>query len=446
MVGKRRTPPVVAIVGRPNVGKSALFNRIVHRRQAIVEAEPGVTRDRVTAATDWEGRPFFLVDTGGIEPDPLDDLRAQVRKQAEQAIAEADAIIFLVDARAGVVPADRDIAERLRRAGVPVVVAANKVDEAVMEPAAAEFWALGLGEPVPVSAIHGLGVAELLETVMAQLPEALREGTPEEPTEAAIRVAIVGRPNVGKSSLFNALLGEERTITSDIPGTTRDAVDVELERDGRRFVLIDTAGLRRKARVDAPVERYSVLRALRAIDRASVALILLDAVEGLTEQDKKIAGYVHEAGRGSVLVWNKWDLVAKDEATAARYAEVCRRELPFMTYAPVITASARTGQRLGRILETVVAVDGEHQKTVRTADLNRVLQEALTLNPPPAEHGRRLKIYYGTQTGTRPPRFTCFCNHPELVHFSYRRYLENRLREAYGFMGTPLWFAFRARR
>ncbi len=435
--------PIVAIVGRPNVGKSTLFNRLIRRRLAIVEAEPGVTRDRIYSVAGWGGREFTLVDTGGLDFGVDGDLQAAVRRQAQAAIDEADLVLFLVDARAGLNPGDHEVAEVLRRSNRPVILVANKADSAELAAHAAEFYALGLGEPVPVSAEHGVGTGELLDRVLNELPPA--DGEPaEEP--AALRIAIVGRPNVGKSSLLNSILGQERLIVAPEPGTTRDAVDVAVRQGDRELVLIDTAGLRRKARVEHPVERYGVLRALRAVDRADVVFLVLDATQPLAEQDQRIAGYVHEAGRASIVVFNKWDLVEPGEEPRRAATRAARDRLRFLAYAPLAFVSARTGRGVTRLLDLAERVGREYRKTVSTPDLNRLVREAVTLTPPPAERGKRLKIYYAAQAGSGPPRFIFFVNDPELAHFSYQRYLENRLRQAYGFEGTPIRLVFRSRR
>lgn len=433
--------PIVAIVGRPNVGKSTLFNRIIQRRLAIVEDTPGITRDRIYADADWNGREFTLVDTGGLQMDEDEGLPAGVRRQAEVAIAEADLIVLVLDVREGLTAVDRDVAELLRRTKKPVLLAANKAEAGFDPGAVADFYELGLGDPVPISAAHGMNTGDLLDEVVGRLPAP----PAEEVAPAALRVAVIGRPNVGKSSLVNAICGQERALVSDIPGTTRDAVDVLVRRGEQNLVLIDTAGMRRKARIDLPVEHYSVLRALRAVDRSDVVLVVIDAVDGLTEQDKKIAGYAHEAGKGAVIVVNKWDLVDKSEHPAADYEERVRRGLAFMDYAPIVFVSALTGQRIGRLLDTVLRVGRQHAAEVATAQVNALVDDAQAVTPPPAERGKRLKIYYCTQGGTRPPTFLFFVNDPRLVHFSYRRYLENRLRQAFGFEGTPIVLIFKRR-
>lgn len=432
---------VVAIVGRPNVGKSALFNRIVGTRIAIVEGEPGVTRDRIYAQSEWDGRPFTLIDTGGIDLGAEDGFLALARRQAELAVAEADLLLFVVDARAGMVPADLEVAEILRRSQKPVLVVANKVDDPGLTLAASEFFSLGLGEPIPVSAEHGRGIADLLDQVIAHLP-----GETEETAEGEeIRIAVIGRPNVGKSSLVNRLLGEERSIVTDVPGTTRDAIDSRIERDGTRFTLIDTAGIRRQSRIQLPVERYSVVRALRAIDRSDVCLMLLDATELVTEQDKRIAGYAHEAGKAMVLVVNKWDLIEKDSTTINRFEEKIREQLGFLLYAPILFISAKTGQRVQNIFDLAAYVAEQHALRIPTGRLNEVLHEATYRRQPPSDKGKRLKLFYGTQSGVKPPTFVLFVNEPKLMHYSYLRYIENQLRESFGFVGTPIVLRLRQR-
>lgn len=433
--------PIVALVGRPNVGKSTLFNRITGERKAIVEDRPGVTRDRIYADAFWRDREFILVDTGGIEFEVEDEIARQVKKQARLALEEADVVVFLTDGREGLTPLDREVANLLRRTRKPVILAVNKIED-FQNADIYDFYQLGLGDPIPISAAHGLNTGDLLDAVVANLPPE----SGEEYDEEVIKIAVAGRPNVGKSSLVNAILGEERVIVSDIPGTTRDAVDTLFTRDGQSYVIIDTAGIRRRSKIEESTERFSVIRALRAIERADVVLLVLDAQEGVTEQDKRIAGYAHEKGRAIVIVVNKWDLVDKDDKTMLRYTERIREELSFMQYAPVVYVSALTGQRVPRILELVKYVAEQHVMRVATSTLNEVIREAVALNPPPAEGGRRLKILYATQTGVRPPTFVIFVNDPELVHFSYARYLENRIRSSFGFEGTPINLIFRQRR
>lgn len=435
--------PLVAIVGRPNVGKSNLFNRFLQRRLAIVEDEPGVTRDRLYGQMEWQGREFILVDTGGIEFQEPDTIQQQVRMQAEIAIQEADVIVFVVDGKEGLQPGDLDIAEILRPTNKPVLVAVNKIDNQEMEGQAWEFYSLGLSHIIPVSAIHGLNTGELLDAIVSHFPPEQGE---EEEGEDVVRVAVVGKPNAGKSSLINALLGQERVIVSSEPGTTRDAIDTLLEREGRSYLLIDTAGLRRPARVSEPTERYSVLRALRAIDRSDIVLLVIDATEGVTEQDKRIGGYAHEAGCGLILVLNKWDLVEKDERTLNKYEREIRHQLPFLSYAPLISVSALKGQRIQRILPLIDLVAEQQQLSIPTAELNRLIGEAVDLKPPAPRKGSQGKIYYSSQVAVQPPLFLFFVNDPRLIHFSYLRYLENKIREGYGFTGTPIRLQLRRRK
>lgn len=435
--------PIVAIVGRPNVGKSTLFNRLTQSRQAIVEDQPGVTRDRLYADTEWNGRVLTLVDTGGIQLDKEGDtIEAHVTRQAELAIREADAIIFVVDVTDGVTAPDLDVAELLRRVQKPVIVAVNKVENLKREDLALEFWALGLEPLITVSAEHGLGTGDLLDAVVAALPD-LPDAAPEE--DGPIRVAVIGRPNVGKSSLVNAVLGEERVIVSDVPGTTRDAIDVLVERGEDRFLLIDTAGMRRRAKVDQPVERYSVMRALRAVERAQVVLMVIDAQDGVTEQDQRIAGYAHESGKACIVVVNKWDLIEKDDRTMAKMTEEVRERLAFMDYVMVHFVSAKTRARVHRLLPLIKEAAENHARRIPTRELNDLIREAVALNPPPSDKGRRLKVLFATQPHVSPPGFVFFVNDSELVHFSYRRYLENQLRETYRFEGTPINLYFRTR-
>jgi GTP-binding protein len=433
--------PIVAILGRPNVGKSTLFNRIVGGRVAIVEDTPGVTRDRLYMDAEWSGRHFTLVDTGGLDFQEDSEITGQVRTQVELAIREADAVLFVVDARAGLNPDDLEVASVVRRANKPAVLVVNKVENFDSPEKIYDFFQLGLGEPVPVSAAEGLNTGDMLDRLVELLPS--ERGVADPPD--IIKIAVIGRPNVGKSSLVNSLLGEERVIVSNIPGTTRDAIDTTFERDGKNYMLIDTAGIRRRSRVERTTEKYSVIRSLRAIDRCDVVLVVVDAVEGVTEQDKRIAGYAHEAGKGSILVVNKWDLVGKDDKTMKRYSDKIRQELAFMPYAPLIFTSALTGKRVLKVLELVDFVAEKHATRVSTANLNTLIREATRQNPPPADKTRRLKILYATQSGVKPPRFVLFVNDPELLHFSYQRYLENQIRSAYGFEGTPLRFSLRRR-
>lgn len=435
--------PIVAVVGRPNVGKSTLFNRIAGGKVAIVEDKPGITRDRIYKDAEWLNREFTLIDTGGIEFKNLkeDDITPQMRKQAELAIEEADVIIFIVDGRQGLTQADMEVANILRKTKKPVILAVNKIEQFTNAPDIYDFYNCGLGEPIPISASHGMNVGDLLDMVLDNLPPFA--GDPYD--EDTIKIAVIGRPNVGKSSLVNAITGEERVIVSDVPGTTRDAIDTPFTQDGQKFVLIDTAGMRRKGRIDEPTERYSVLRSLRAVDRCDVVLMVIDAVEGVTEQDKKIAGYAEEQGRAIVLVINKWDLIEKDDKSMLKFTEVIRDELGFMQYAPTIYISALTHKRVPKVLELVKFVAEQHAMRISTATLNDLIREAVRLNSTPTDKGKKLKILYVTQAGVKPPTFIFFVNEPELMHFSYERYLENQLRSTFGFEGTPIRLIFRKR-
>ncbi|MCL6638617.1 MAG: ribosome biogenesis GTPase Der [Firmicutes bacterium] len=433
--------PVVAIVGRPNVGKSTLFNRIVGGRVAIVEGQPGVTRDRLYQDAEWCGRSFTLVDTGGLDFQEDGEIIKGVRRQAELAINESDLVLFVVDARQGLHPDDEEVASTIRRSGKPVILVANKVENFRSPDLVYDFYKLGLGEPIPVSAAEGMNTGDLLDKMVELLPPA----GGDEYAPDVIKIAVIGRPNVGKSSLVNAILGEERVIVSNVPGTTRDAIDTPFDREGKRYVVIDTAGMRRKNRIDYPTERYSVIRALRAVDRSDVVLVVFDAVEGVTEQDKRITGYAHEAGKALVLVINKWDLVEKDHKTMDKYTKAVREELGFVHYAPLIFISALTGRRVPKVIELVDFVAEQHSFRIATPDLNQLVKEALMQNPPPSDKAKRLKIYYATQGGIKPPKFILFVNDPDLMHFSYLRYLENQIRRAYGFEGTPVRFALRKR-
>jgi GTP-binding protein len=437
------TKPVVAIVGRPNVGKSTLFNRIAGGMVAIVEDRPGVTRDRLYRDASWLDWEFTLVDTGGIEfREVSDEIGRQMKFQAELAIRDAEVIIFVLDGRQGLTGTDEEVGAILRKTKKPVILAINKIEDFSDPSVGYDFYALGLGEPILVSASHGFNIGDLLDEVIAHLPKGGGEEYPEE----MIKIAVIGRPNVGKSSLVNTLLGEERVIVSDVPGTTRDAIDSVFIRDGRSYVLIDTAGMRRKGRIDEPTERYSVMRSLKAVDRCDVVLMLIDAEEGLAEQDKKIAGYAHEAGRGCILVVNKWDLLEKDDKTMLRFNEILRDGLGFMQYAPTIYISAKTKQRVHKIIDLVNYVDEQHAMRVGTSQLNDLVREMVQLNPPPTDKGRKLKIMYVTQVGVKPPTFVLFVNDPELMHFSYLRYIENRLRSTFGFEGTPLRMIVRSKK
>ncbi|WP_422444271.1 ribosome biogenesis GTPase Der [Thermoanaerobacterium sp. DL9XJH110] len=424
----------VAIVGRPNVGKSTLFNRIIGKRISIVDDKPGVTRDRIYGRTEWNGKKFTVVDTGGIEPSAKDVILSQMKRQADFAIETADVILFLVDAKDGLTPADEDVAGLLRRSGKPVILVVNKVDNFEMRHELYEFYELGFGEPIFISAIHGLAIGDLLDKVTGFIKD---EGDFEY-DEDTIKVAVVGKPNVGKSSLVNAILGEERVIVSEIPGTTRDAIDTFFEVEGKKMVLIDTAGMRRKSKVKEDIEFYSNVRAIAAIERSDVVLMVLDATQEISEQDKRIAGMAHESGKGIIIVVNKWDLIEKDDKTVNRYREKIRNEFAFMQYAPIVFISAKTGQRVRRILELINFVMDQYTFRVKTSMLNELVEEATALVEPPSFKGRKLKIYYAVQTGIKPPTFVFFINDLELFHFSYARFLENKLRETFGLEGTPV--------
>lgn len=438
--------PIVAIVGRPNVGKSTLFNRLIGERRAIVEDVPGTTRDRVYGTTDWGGIEFTVVDTGGLQDESEIDLgsSAQIarhtRDQAHVAISEADVIVFMVDARGGINAGDFEVAELLRRADKPTILVANKAESGERRDSVYEFFELGLGDPVAISSYHGTGTGDLLDRIVEALPNA---DEIEEPTGPAI--AIVGRPNVGKSRLLNALLGQERSIVSDVPGTTRDSVDTSLVWAGQPLTLIDTAGIRRRGRVERGIEQYSVLRSMRAIDRADVVLLVIDAVEGFTSQDLHIAGYIADQKKGLVVVVNKWDLIEKDATTMEEYRQKAREALDFMPYAPLVFVSAKYGQRVQQVLDTALAVIAERHKRVPTAALNKMLKDAVSAHPPPSKPGKWIKFYYATQADVSPPTFVIFTNDPGQLHFSYRRYLENKLRETFGFEGTAIRMSFRGR-
>lgn len=434
--------PVVAIVGRPNVGKSTLFNKLIGQRLSIVDDTPGVTRDRIYGDAEWSGRKFSIVDTGGIEPSAGDVILSQMREQAQLAIDAADVIVFVTDLRTGVVSTDADIAAMLQKSGRPVVLCVNKCDS-IGEPPAEfyEFYNLGLGDPIGVSSVHGHGTGDLLDAVVEYLPAEQEEDGESE----LIRVAIIGKPNVGKSSLVNRISGENRCIVSDIAGTTRDAIDTEIENRFGRFVLIDTAGLRRQKKVENSIEKYSVIRAQMAVERADVCLIMLDAAVGFTDQDSKVAGLAHEAGKGCIIVVNKWDAVEKDDRTMIEYRKSLEKDFSFMSYAPMIFISAKTGQRVDRLFELIRHVANSNAMRIATGMLNDVLAQAVARVQPPTDKGRRLKIYYMTQATVKPPTFVCFVNSADLFHFSYQRYLENRIRETFGMEGTPIRFIVRER-
>lgn len=433
--------PLVALVGRPNVGKSALFNRLVGERSAIVEDLPGTTRDRLYGEFEWRGRTVAVVDTGGIVPGRGEEMEESIFDQARLAIDEADVILFLVDLRTGVTPVDDEIADLLRRTAKPVILVVNKADNVRQEMQAVEFHELGLGDPVPISALRGLGTGDLLDLIVAELPPA----EDEEEIAEAVRIAIVGRPNVGKSSLVNALTGKKRTIVSAIPGTTRDAIDTLVDFEGHAVVLVDTAGIRRPGKIGRGIERYSVVRAMRAIDRADVAVLVIDATEPRTAQDAHVAGFVEEQGKGLVVAVNKWDLVTKETHTMAQYERAIREELKFLPYVPIVFISAKSGQRIDNVVNLALSIEQERSKRIPTGVLNETVRRVLAERQPPSFRGKQIKMFYVTQVGMNPPTFVVKVNDPDLVHFSYKRFLENRLRDKFGFFGTPIRIYFRGR-
>ena len=434
--------PIVAVVGRPNVGKSTLFNKLIGQRLAIVEDTPGVTRDRIFGECEWQNREFLLVDTGGIDPNEADGILAHIRQQAQVAIDAADCIVMVTDINAGVTAQDRDVASLLMRSGKPVVLAVNKCDKVGEPPMELyDFYSLGLGEVFPVSGVHGHGTGDLLDAVCAHLPEGSEGGEEDE----RITVAVIGRPNVGKSSLVNFILGEERMIVANEAGTTRDAIDSHVDNQYGSFVFTDTAGLRKRGKVEAGVERYSVLRSLAAVERSRVCVIMIDATEGFTEQDSKVAGYAHEQGKACIIAVNKWDAVEKDDKTMDAMRKKLMNDFSFMSYAPIIFISAKTGQRVDRLFQLIKYVDEQNALRVTTGMLNELLARATARVQPPSDKGRRLKIYYMTQISTRPPTFVCFVNRKDLFHFSYQRYIENQIRETFGLEGTPVRLIVRER-
>lgn len=431
--------PIVAVVGRPNVGKSTLFNKLAGKRISIVEDTPGVTRDRIFTEVEWLNKYFTLIDTGGIEPANDDIILTQMRNQAMLAMDMAHVIVFVVDGKSGITSADREVGLMLRKTNKPVILAVNKIDNMNLIDNIYDFYELGLGEPHAISSANAMGLGDLLDEIVESFPEGLNT----EYNEDIIRVAITGKPNAGKSSILNKILGEDRVIVSPIAGTTRDAVDTYFEKGDQQYLLIDTAGIRRKSKVYERVEKFSVLRSMSAVSRADVVLIVIDATEGVTEQDTKVAGIAHEEGKACIFVVNKWDLIEKDNKTLGNYTNEIRDMFPFMNYAPILFVSAVTNQRMGKILDTVDKVAAEHSKRVSTSQLNDVIGEAVMLNQPPSDKGKRLKIYYGAQTGVKPPKITLYINSKDLTHFSYQRYLENKIRENFGFEGTSMQFEYK---
>ena len=432
--------PIVAVVGRPNVGKSTLFNRLAGERISIVQDTPGVTRDRIYADVEWTGRKFTLIDTGGMEIGTEDIIVKQILQQAEIAIETADVILFVTDVKSGVTDDDKQVANMLRRTKKPVVLAVNKVDSIKKDSMDIyEFYELGIGDPMAISAGQALGLGDMLDEVIAHFPEQIQQ----EQEETAIKVAIIGKPNVGKSSLINKILGEDRLIVSNVPGTTRDAIDSPIEIEGQKYIFIDTAGMRRKSKIKEEIERFSIIRAVAAVERCDVAILVIDANEGITDQDTKIAGIAHERGRAAIIAVNKWDSIEKNDKTMNQYLKDIGNELAYMPYAPKVFISALTGQRINRMLELIQTVYQNHALRISTGLLNDVLIEATAMQQPPADKGRQLKLYYMTQVSVKPPTFVIFVNDRELFHFSYRRYIENQLREAFGFVGTPIHFIVR---
>lgn len=432
--------PIVAIIGRPNVGKSSLFNRLAGERISIVDDQPGVTRDRIYADVEWLNHKFTLIDTGGIEPDTDDYILSQMRMQAEVAIDTADVIIFLVDSKTGVVDADQEVANMLRKSKKPIVLVVNKVDDMRNQMMGIyEFYNLGLGEPIPISASQSLNMGDMLDEVVKHFPEE-KEGSDD---EDVIKVAVIGKPNVGKSSLINKILGEDRVIVSDLAGTTRDAIDTDVVIDGQKYTFIDTAGLRRKSKVKEAIERYSVIRTISAVERSDIVIIMIDANEGVTEQDTKVAGIAHESGKGSIVVVNKWDMIDKDSNTMNKHLRELAMDLSYMPYAPRMFISAKTGQRVNKLFQMINTVAANQSIRISTGVINEVLYEAMAMNQPPSDKGKALKIFYATQVSIKPPTFILFVNDKKLMHFSYLRYIENQMRDAFGFEGTPIHFIVR---
>lgn len=433
--------PIVAVVGRPNVGKSTLFNRIAGKRISITEDTPGVTRDRIYAECEWLDNHFTLIDTGGIEPETTDTIFQQMRTQAEIAIDMAHVVLFMVDGKEGVTAADKEVAQMLRKAKKEIILVVNKMDYFVNNNNIYEFYNLGLGEPVAISSTEALGIGDLLDEIISKFDEKFDLSEDDD----SIKIAVIGKPNAGKSSIINKIIGEERVIVSDIPGTTRDAIDTKFERDGQKYTLIDTAGIRKKSKVSETVEKYSVLRAFTAVERADVCILVIDADKGITDQDIRIAGYSHDNHKGMIVVINKWDLIEKDEKTFKEFTDDVRNKLAYATYAPILTVSALTGQRVNKILETVNEVYSFRNLRVSTGVLNDIITEAVLMNQPRTVKGKRLKIFYGTQVAVNPPKFLIFVNDSSIVHFSYQRYLENKIRESFEYKGTPIVIEFRNR-
>lgn len=433
--------PIVAVVGRPNVGKSTLFNRIAGKRISITEDTPGVTRDRIYAECEWLDNHFTLIDTGGIEPDTTDTIFQQMRTQAEIAIDMAHVVLFMVDGKEGVTAADKEVAQMLRKAKKEIILVVNKMDRFVNDNNIYEFYNLGLGEPIAISSTEALGLGDLLDEIISKFDEKFDLTEDDD----SIKIAVIGKPNAGKSSIINKIIGEERVIVSDIPGTTRDAIDTKFERDGQKYTLIDTAGIRKKSKVSETVEKYSVLRAFTAVERADVCVLVIDADKGITDQDIRIAGYSHDNNKGMIVIINKWDLIEKDEKTFKEFTDDVRNKLAYATYAPILTVSALTGQRVNKILETVNEVYSFRNLRVSTGVLNDIITEAVLMNQPRTVKGKRLKIFYGTQVAVNPPKFLIFVNDNTIVHFSYQRYLENKIRESFEYKGTPIVIEFRNR-